>query len=152
MENRPFFDVRPEAKQNTERQTPVFNNLIGGEMDENQPADRTIGRNPELACQENRTAEDKCGNVDLPLVSIITPAYNRAGFLDETIQSVLSQDYPNIEYIILDDGSTDNTPRCFKKVLRSDLLGDSHKHGGNENSKQGIWNGQGRNCMCCQLG
>ncbi|HTY22857.1 MAG TPA: glycosyltransferase family 2 protein [Desulfomonilaceae bacterium] len=45
----------------------------------------------------------------LPLVSVITPAYNRASFLGETIESVLSQDYPCIEYIVLDDGSKDNT-------------------------------------------
>jgi len=51
----------------------------------------------------------------LPLVTIITPTYNRASFLDETIQSVLLQDYPNIEYIVLDDGSTDNTLDVLKK-------------------------------------
>jgi glycosyltransferase involved in cell wall biosynthesis len=51
----------------------------------------------------------KSAKADLPPVSIITPAYNQASFLDETIQSVLSQDYPNLEYIILDDGSKDNT-------------------------------------------
>ena len=44
-----------------------------------------------------------------PLVTIITPTYNRAQFLEETIESVLDQDYPRIEYIVLDDGSTDNT-------------------------------------------
>ena len=51
----------------------------------------------------------------LPLVSIITPAYNRASYLDETIQSVLGQDYPRIEYIVLDDGSTDNTREILQK-------------------------------------
>jgi glycosyltransferase involved in cell wall biosynthesis len=44
-----------------------------------------------------------------PLVSIITPAFNRANLLAETIESVLDQDYPNLEYIVLDDGSTDDT-------------------------------------------
>jgi glycosyltransferase involved in cell wall biosynthesis len=50
-----------------------------------------------------------------PLVSIITPTYNRAGdYLAETIESVLAQDYPHFEYIVLDDGSTDNTPQLLE--------------------------------------
>ncbi|MBC8506385.1 MAG: glycosyltransferase, partial [Chloroflexi bacterium] len=43
-----------------------------------------------------------------PLVSIITPVYNGAEYLDELIQSVLEQDYPNIEHLIIDDGSQDD--------------------------------------------
>ena len=47
------------------------------------------------------------------LVSVVTPAYNQAAFLRDTIDSVLSQDYPHIDYRVLDDGSTDDTPRVL---------------------------------------
>ena len=46
---------------------------------------------------------------------VITPAYNRESLIEETIHSVLSQDYPNIEYMVLDDGSTDHTLQIIKK-------------------------------------
>lgn len=60
-----------------------------------------------------------------PLVTVITPAYNRAYYLDETIESVLSQDYPYIEYIVLDDGSKDNTREVLAKFTGR-IIWDSH--------------------------
>ena len=50
-----------------------------------------------------------------PKVSIITVVYNGIDFLEETIKSVISQTYPNIEYIIVDGGSTDGTLDIIKK-------------------------------------
>ncbi len=50
-----------------------------------------------------------------PLVSIVTPSFNSAPFLRECIESVLAQDYPNIEYIVMDGGSTDGTPAILER-------------------------------------
>ena len=64
-----------------------------------------------------------------PSVTIITPVYNGEKFIQETIKSILDQNYPNLEYIVLDDGSTDRTAEMIKpfegkiKLIRQTNIG-----------------------------
>ena len=55
----------------------------------------------------------------LPLISIIIPIYNAAKFLDQTIASCLKQDYPNLEIILINDGSTDDSKTICEKYLKA---------------------------------
>jgi glycosyltransferase involved in cell wall biosynthesis len=51
----------------------------------------------------------------LPKISIVTPSFNQAEFLEQTIESVLSQGYPNLEYFVMDGGSNDRSVEIIKK-------------------------------------
>ncbi|WP_426419392.1 glycosyltransferase family 2 protein [Bradyrhizobium genosp. A] len=66
---------------------------------------------------------------ELPLISLVTPTYNRAKHLPETVNSILNQSYRNTEFIVVDDGSTDSTGEYLAtlpsrvKVLRQSSAG-----------------------------
>lgn len=73
--------------------------------------------------------ESSIRSAEWPLVSIVTPAYNQAAFLRETIESVLAQDYPHIEHQVIDDGSTDETPAVLAEYTGR-VLCERHENRG----------------------
>lgn len=70
---------------------------------------------------ENSISGFEEGERSKPLVSVIIPTYNRALYIEESINSVLTQTYSKLEVIIIDDGSTDDTEKIIKRICDSRL-------------------------------
>lgn len=67
-----------------------------------------------IMCRANRV------DTKTPLVSVVMPVYNREDLVGRAIDSILGQTYPHFEFIIVDDGSTDNTPEILKQYAKKD--------------------------------
>jgi glycosyltransferase involved in cell wall biosynthesis len=72
--------------------------------------------------------------IHFPKISIVTPSFNQGQFLEETIRSVLDQNYPNLEYIVIDGGSSDNSVDIIKKYRQHLTFWVSEKDKGQANA------------------
>lgn len=75
---------------------------------------------------------------DEPLITVITPTYNRAQFILDAVQSVVDQDYGNIQHIIVDDGSSDNTKDLINKFIDDDVLEYYHQRNQGQSTARNV--------------
>jgi glycosyltransferase involved in cell wall biosynthesis len=74
-----------------------------------------------------------------PLITIVTPSYNQGRFIKDTIESVLSQDYSPVEYMVIDGSSSDETISILNNNYRDRFYWISEKDEGQSNAINNGW-------------
>ncbi len=90
-------------------------------------------------CANSQTSPDTYETQVYPKISIIMPSYNQGGFIEETIRSILLQNYPALELIIMDGGSTDETVDILKKYDKWINFWVSEKDAGQSDAMNKGW-------------
>ena len=88
----------------------------------------------------------------IPKISVIMPVYNGGKFIEESIRSILNQTFKDFEFIIINDGSTDNTSNIIKKFQKTDkriiLLNNKKNMGSADSFNFGIKKSKGEYIAC----
>ena len=91
-------------------------------------------------------------NTSFPIISVIVPAYNAEKFIAECVESILVQDYQNIEVLVVDDGSSDNTKDILREISCTDnrlTLIEQNNKGVSAARNTGIMNAKGEYITFC---
>jgi glycosyltransferase involved in cell wall biosynthesis len=79
----------------------------------------------------------------LPRITVITPSYNQGDFIEQTIESILGQNYPDLEYLVFDGGSTDQTVDLLKKYGQKFFWVSTRDRGQSDAINQGLQRASG---------